>query len=195
MTTAATVIDNDISPTLNDDSHTTWSADERLAALNHAVRALVEARADQFATVADFTLAASTYQAIPADGAMFLGLPVAQTRNLEEANRMNPYWRDTAPADVPRAVFFDPKYPKSFQVFPPATGTGTVKLVYAKVPAVMANTSATVPVSDHFLPALVAYSLGVLFSKDVAGGKAPGYFEKFKELAALGIAPPAEAKE
>lgn len=182
MTTAANIIDNDIGPALNDDAATVWNAAERLAALNQAVLAVVAARPDQFAAAETVALAAGWMQSIPAGGLAFVDLPGAQRRDLERANRMNPDWRNATASAAPKAVFHDPRYPTRFQVFPPATAGASALVVYAKTPAAMAVASDTVPVPDAYRPALVAYALFVLFSKDVAGGKAPGQFQAFQTL-------------
>ncbi|SMF94609.1 hypothetical protein SAMN02949497_1930 [Methylomagnum ishizawai] len=181
MTTAATIIDNDISPVLNDTAATFWSAAERLAALNLAVLAVVAMRPDQFATNQDVALVAGYLQNIPADGLAFVDVLGVQRRDLEMANRMNPDWR-TAAAGATRAVLFDPRNPRQFMVFPPAMAGATVPLVYVKTPAALASTADTVPVPEPFRPALAAYALGVLFSKDIAGAKGPGYFQLFQAL-------------
>ncbi|BBL74178.1 DUF6682 family protein [Methylomagnum ishizawai] len=182
MVAAATVIDDDIAPALNDDAATVWSAAERLAALNQAVLAVVAARPDQFAVMEDVALVPGWRQTLPSGGMAFIDLPGVQRRDLEKTTRMNPGWRSTPATAMPTAVFFDPRSPRNFMVFPPATGVGKVPLIYSKTPAALVSTASMVPVPEQFRPALVAYALGVLFSKDIAGAKGPGYFQLFQAL-------------
>lgn len=99
---------------------------------------------------------------------------------------------------------FDPRTPKEFMVYPPATSLARLEVMYTQVPSPhtltaeqLANTATaeTIRIADTFATALSDYVLYRAYSKNTESttnaAKASAYFQSFQ--AALGVKGQAEA--
>jgi len=117
------------------------------------------------ATKASIALAADLDQVLPADALMLLrarrnttsGL-VVQMVDEDMQNRILPTWPAATPTLDVTTVMYDPKVdPLNFMVSPPNNGSGSLEVVYAKIPAPVAATTAPISVSDSYVPLIKDY--------------------------------------
>lgn len=113
------------------------------------------------------------------------------------------WYAETPSVDI-ELYMFDPRTPKDFLVYPPATTAARLEVQYAQVPSPhtltseqLANsaTAETIRIADGFSNALLDYVLYRAFSKDAEvasnAARAVAYYQSFQ--AALGVKGQAEA--
>jgi hypothetical protein len=163
-----------VSRTLLDTAHRTWSLSDLMGYLNEALRATAFVKPDMYVVQAAFTPVAGVLQQLPSDGVAFMNI----TRNLtgrkrvvtqvddgllEEANRFWPAATEQAEVEHYTA---DPRVPLRFRVFPPASGTGSVELVYGAVPPQLVYEAEDLPVPDSFQTVLTDFVYSRAYAKN-----------------------------
>lgn len=188
-----------------------WPALELQDHLNDAYKELVAVRPDANAQMATFTCAAGYKQNISnlsprAHRLMDVESNVAATSNKRAVrlvsrsalDAMRPSWYNE-PASVNIEKFiFDPRNPKEFLVYPPATSAAQLEVLYAEVPAphtltetqlLDPLTSEVIRVDDIYANPLLDYMMYRAYSKDSEqqgnAARAVAYYQAM--MSALGV--------
>lgn len=149
MTIAAQSIVRRATDLLQDQTSVRWPANELVRWLNDAQRAIVKVRPDSMNTTATMTLAAGSRQDL--DDANLTPSPsklIEITRNMAATSQkkavrlvprqildaQTPGWHAlTGVVDILHYMF-DPRDPKTFYVYPPATALAQLEVMYAAYP-------------------------------------------------------------
>lgn len=161
---------------------TRWTNEELLGWLNESYQAIVGMKPDASSVNMEIACAQGTKQVIPDDGHRLLdvirnvapgagGISVMQTsRSALDATRRG--WHGEAPSQTVECFVFDDHDPRHFYVYPPATATARLEIIYSSVPTPHAKAQATtasteaIRLGDSFAPAIVDYILFRAYSKD-----------------------------
>ena len=167
---------------LQDAGNVRWSSAELLRYLNDGRRELAIYRPDIYSETASLTLAAGTKQTIPSDGNKFMDA----VRNIksddtsgnavriierEVLDSQQPDWHTTTSSITIQHFMFDERSPRTFYVYPPATGSGhKLEIVYGKSPVEITSSdldsTSVLAKEDIYVGALTDYVLFKAFSKD-----------------------------
>jgi len=149
MTISAKSIIHRATDILQDQTSVRWPVSELVRWLNDAQRAVVKARPDAMNTTATMTLVAGSRQDL--DSASLTSPPaklIEITRNLaasstKQAVRMvdrhildaqTPGWHNLTGSVNIVHYMFDPRDPKTFYVYPPATSAAQLEVMYSAYP-------------------------------------------------------------
>lgn len=175
--TAQSIVDK-AEQILQDATNVRWTEAELLGWLNDGQRQIALMRPDASVTNGNITLVAGTKQSLPASGLRLLdvvrnmgvGGATAGTAvrlvDREVLDAQRPDWHsETASASIKHYVF-DARNPKTFYVYPPATGTSpTVEAIYSVAPADVLI-AAAITLDDIYQNPLLDWILYRAFSKD-----------------------------
>lgn len=163
-------------------SGTRWTNEELLGWLNESYQAIVAIKPDASSANKVMDCVEGTRQEIPADGHRLLdivrntaveagGYSVMKTsRSALDATRRA--WHNETPSATIELFVFDDNDPRHFYVYPPATNTAKLEIIYSAVPeahaADQADNDATevIRLGDSYAPAIVDYVLARAYSKD-----------------------------
>ena len=130
--------------TLQDTTSIRWPVAELVRYLNDGQREVVLYRPDAMTTNATVTCVAGTRQTLPANGAKLIEVirnaRAAGTKravrmvNREILDAQMPGWHTLAGADDVLHFMYDPRDPRVFYVYPPATTNTQLDIVYAAYP-------------------------------------------------------------
>jgi hypothetical protein len=204
--TAQSIIDK-AETLLLDSTNTRWPVSELLGWLNDGQRHIVSVRPDANPVFANVTLVAGTKQSIPADGYQLLdvirnmgtngstpGRAIRRT-TLKVLNTQSPDWHAETASTTVEHYMADPRWPKVFFVYPPATASRQVEVVYSRVPADVAAVN-VISLDDVYATSLLDYVLYRAYSKDyeVPGSaeRAVAHYQAFE--AGLGMKAQADAQ-
>jgi hypothetical protein len=156
MTITAQSVARRLVTTLNDEVSTRWPLSEVVRAINDAQLQIVIDRPDLLLKTATVTLDPGTRQSLPADGAKLLAVnrnangTAVRVTNRDVLDAQLPNWHSYTASATVRHFMFDPREPKVYHVFPPATNTAQLEIAYAAYPTVLAlpGVGAVLP-SDH----------------------------------------------
>jgi hypothetical protein len=153
MTISAQSIVRRATDLLQDQTSVRWTANELVRWFNDAQRAVVRARPDSMNTTTAMTLAAGSRQDL--DNAGLTPLPaklIEITRNLAASSTKNavvkverkmmdatPNWHSVTPVVNILHYMFDPRDPKTFYVYPPATTLAQLEVMYSGYPTDIAE--------------------------------------------------------
>ena len=180
-----------VSVTLNDVDHTRWELIDLVGYLSDAQRAAVLLKPEVNPKVADFQLASSTLQALPADAYILIDI----TKNIDIHNnvrtpgrvitpterssidQVNRDWHKllTASTTVPKNYVYDIRNRLSFYVYPVREfiARDNIEIIYSKMPAEISLSNQVIPVntkieiSDVYSPALIHYMLHRAYEKEI----------------------------
>ena len=183
-----------------------WPAAEGLRWLNDSQREVVINLPSAFVKTAIVTLAAGTRQSMAGVSPALADAIQLQrvVRNFDAAgtapgraitvkpmawlDEQRPTWHSDAAAPAIHCMF-DPNDPKSFYVWPQASGTTKAELVYAAVPPEMASLASVISLDDIYANAMQYYLLFRSFGKNATYTRSPqaaaAYYQLF--LQSLGI--------
>jgi len=144
MTISAQSIVRRVIETLQDNTSIRWPVAELVRYLNDGQREVVLYRPDSMVTNAAVTCVAGSRQSIPANGSKLIDVlrnsaATSAKRAIRQTNReildaQVPGWHQiTGSVDVLHYTY-DPRDPKVFYVYPPATAQAQVDVVYASYP-------------------------------------------------------------
>lgn len=130
--------------TLQDTTSVRWPVNELVRYLNDGQREIVLYRPDSMVTNATMTCVAGTKQALPANGAKLIEVirnaaATSAKKSVRMINReildaQTPGWHNiTGSVDILHFMY-DPRDPKTFYVYPPATTSAQVDIVYSAYP-------------------------------------------------------------
>ena len=130
--------------TLQDTTSIRWPVAELVRYLNDGQREVVLYRPDAMTTNATVTCVAGTRQTLPANGAKLIEVirnaRAAGTKravrmvNREILDAQMPGWHTLAGVDDVLHFMYDPRDPRVFYVYPPATTNTQLDIVYAAYP-------------------------------------------------------------
>lgn len=165
---------------LQDTTNIRWPEAEELLWLSDGVREIVLARPDSYVQTAPVALAAGTRQTIPAAGHMF----IKATRNMgtggttpgralrkvpmDLMDSQTPTWHTATASTTILHYMSDPRDPRAFYVYPPATAGTQVEITYAATPPAITSTSTVIPIDDIYANPLLDYVLYRAYSKDAS---------------------------
>jgi hypothetical protein len=176
---------NKVELILQDDTNVRWTAAELLGWANDSYREIVLARPDVNTQSGTFTCAEGTRQVLTDGFSSALRLidvvrNVAATsakgavrlisRKILDDQRRD--WHDVTNKSVNIEYFmFDPRAPKLFQVYPPATTAAQLEVIYASVPSAHVLSNGAIPtddirIDDSYANCMVDYILYRAYSKD-----------------------------
>lgn len=133
--------------TLQDNTSIRWPVNELVRYLNDGQREVVLHRPDSMVTSATVALTLGTKQSLPANGAKLIEV-VRNTTGTKRAVRVcereildaqAPGWHGLTGATEILHFMYDPRDPKVFYVYPPAGAGASVEVVYASLPADVAE--------------------------------------------------------
>ncbi len=198
---------------LQDTTSVRWSPTELQGWLNDAYREAVILRPDVNTVVAEYACAAGARQNLANTFPSAIRL-IEVTRNTATTSNQRAIrlatrqtlddqrrdWYTETPVDSVQLYAFDPRVPKQFLVYPPATAAARLEVIYSAVPAPhtlssgdLTNPATTevIRIDDSFANALVDYILYRAYTKDAAvsanAARAVAHYQAF-QLALTGSA-------
>lgn len=195
MATLASTLIARASQVLNDPTNIRWTPTEMLGWLNDWQREVVIHKPEANAMTANFTLAAGTKQSIPAGGTLLLGVirnvstgRAVRLTSREILDTSIPTWHNTANGSEVQHYTYDPLNPKTFYVYPPASGV-TLEISYAAEPTFISAISGNISLDDIYGGSAIDYLCYRAYSKDAEyaqnGQAAVAHYTAFAN--ALGI--------
>ena len=185
---------------LNDVDGVRWLDTELLNWINDGQRLIALVRPDSSVSNTTVTLVAGTKQTIPADGLRLLdvtrnigangaGGRVCRNVDRDVLDTQNINWHSEAQMDVVKNFVYDNRDPKTFYVYPPATTSAKLEIIYSKNPTNCVDTASTLAVADIYADPLLNYVLYRAYSKDAEFAQnsnlSSGYLATFQGM--LGI--------
>lgn len=196
---------------LQDEDSVRWSYAELQYWLNDAYKETIGLRPDANAQTAEFTCVTGPRQNIASSFSNAIRLievvrnlaatsnkaSVRQTDRRSLDTQQRSWYSDTPTASI-ELYMFDPRTPKEFLVYPPASAAARLEVIYSVLPAdhtltdsQLTNpaTAETIRIDDIFAPALLDYMLYRAFSKDAEqtamAARAVAHYQAFQS--ALGM--------
>lgn len=193
--------------TTQDTTSIRWPVGEWVRYLNDGQREIMLHRPDAFNKSALVDCAAGTKQALPADGAKLIDVQRNATAASKRAVRIcsreildaqMPNWHNIAGAAEIVHFMYDPREPKAFWVYPPATIAAKLEINYSATPTDIAEPTAgsdytavvgNISVADIYANSLLDYMLYRVYLKDAdyAGNAARAQAHYAAFATALGI--------
>lgn len=171
--------------TLQDVTSVRWPVNELVRYLNDGQREVVLQRPDAMVTTATHTCVAGSRQTLPANGAKLIDITrnVATTSNKQAVRMVNreildaqiPGWHALTGSVNTLHFMYDARDPRVFYVYPPATTTAQLEIIYALYPtdivepadgALYTAVSGNISLPDIYANALLDYILFRAYSKD-----------------------------
>lgn len=171
--------------TLQDTTSVRWPVNELVRYLNDGQREIVLYRPDSMVTNATLTCVAGTKQALPANGAKLIEVirnaaATSAKKSVRMINReildaQTPGWHNIAGSVDILHFMYDPRDPKTFYVYPPATTSAQLDIVYAAYPtditepadgALYTAVTGNISLPDIYGNALLEFVLYRAFMKD-----------------------------
>lgn len=129
--------------TLQDPTSIHWPVAELVRYLNDGQREVALYRPDSVGTTATVTCVAGTKQELPANGAKLIDVvrnasgskKAVRLTNREMLDAQTPGWHNLPGSVDVLHYMYDPRDPRVFYVYPPATTSAKLDLVYAAYPA------------------------------------------------------------
>jgi hypothetical protein len=194
--------------TLQDTTSVRWPISELVRYLNDGQREVVLHRPDSMVTNAPLTCVAGSRQSLPSNGAKLIEVirNVAATSakkavrmiNREILDAQTPGWHNVTTSVDVLHFMFDPRDPRVFYVYPPATTLAQLDIVYAAYPTDVAepadgsdytDVTGDISLPDIFGNIIQDYILYRAYSKDseYAGNaqRSQGHYAAF--VGALGV--------
>jgi len=188
--TAQNIMDR-ASMIIQDLTNVRWPATELINWVNDCRRAIAAVRPDIYSTATTLTLAAGAQQQIPADGVRLMDIP----RNVSGPaitltkrgflDQQNPSWHQMTAASTIMHFMLDERYPSNFWVYPPATTSAQVEIIYQQAPTDLTASSTLSVFENAYTGAMVDYVCYRAFSKDseYAGNanRASAHYQLFQD--------------
>lgn len=190
--------------TLNDDTSVRWTVPELVRYFNDGQRDIATLRPDSMNVRTLHTLVAGAKQSLPANGTKLIdvnangnkGAVTLVATAILDAQMRN--WRNLPGTNDILHYTYDPREPKTFEVYPPALATAQLDIEYSAVPTDIAEpaegTTYTAVTGDFALSDLFAnaqqhYILYRCYSKDTEYTANPARAQSFYQAYAndLGI--------
>lgn len=185
MTISAQSIIRRAVETLQDTTSVRWPVSELVRYLNDGQREVVLYRPDSMVTNATVNCVAGSRQTLPPDGAKLVEVirnaaagtskKAVRMTNREILDAQIPGWHNLAGVNEVLHFMYDPRDPKTFYVYPPATTSAQLDIVYSAYPTDIAEpadgslytaVSGNVSLPDIYGNALLDFILYRSYSKD-----------------------------
>lgn len=176
--TAASII-NRVAKQLQDETNVRWLRPELLDHLNDGQREIVIHKPNAYVRNTTTTLVAGTKQKLPTmDGVTSIDaiqlIDVVRNTNgkairlilREILDSQMPDWHSATPASSVVHFCYNELDLKSFYVYPPNNGAGSVEIVYSASPPNVALETNVISVDDIYQAALIDYCTYRAYSKD-----------------------------
>ena len=171
-----------VADTLQDVGNVRWVSTELLRYLNDGRRELAINKPDIYSEHSSVVLVAGTKQSIPSDGNRFIDAirnysssdvvgRVVRLVEREVLDAQNPDWHSTTSTTAIVNFMFDERSPKTFYVYPPASGGGhKLEILYSKSPVDITSSdldsTSVLAKEDLHTNTLYDYILYRAYSKD-----------------------------
>lgn len=183
MAIAAQSIIRRVVETLQDNTSIRWPVAELVRYMNDGQRELALYRPDSMGTSATITCALGTKQQLPTNGAKLIEVvrnagaskQAVRLTNREILDAQIPGWHNVTPVGEVLHYMYDPRDPRVFYVYPPATISAQLEIVYAAYPtdvaeppdgALYTDVTGNIGVPDIYANALQDYTLYRAYTKD-----------------------------
>lgn len=169
--TAQNIIDR-ASMIIQDLTNVRWPVTELTNWLNDCRRELAVVRPDIFSTMTTVALAAGAKQTLPAGGLRLMDVPrnangsAITVTNRGFLDQQNPTWHQMTPSTTIKHFMIDERNPSIFWVYPPATSSASVEIVYQSAPTDYSTSSTLSSYEELYGGAMVDYICYRAFSKD-----------------------------
>lgn len=180
--TAQSVIRRSVE-TLQDPTSIRWPVAELVRYLNDGQREVALYRPDSMGTTATVTCVAGTKQALPANGAKLIDVvrnaagtkKAVRLTNREILDAQIPGWHNLAGVGEVMHYMYDPRDPRVFYVYPPATTSAQLDIVYSANPQDVTEPAdgslytavvGSIALPDTYTNALQDYILYRAYTKD-----------------------------
>lgn len=154
--------------------------------VNQVVRRMALLRPDLFTEITTITCVAGSLQSPPADSVRIMdvltntvGTAVKEV-NQEVLDLMVPGWENLTPGPTTNWMRY-PRSPNRFYVYPAATVSDTLEIVYAKCPVTL-SIGSIVPVQDAYQPVVIdgtCWIMEAIDAEHVESGRAKMFQESF----------------
>lgn len=196
--TAQTIFDR-IALIVNESTPTRWLVAEMLKWLNDGQRVIGVLKPDACSITEAIKQARGTKQALPVGSFQLLdvlrNMGTAGTRPGNSVRLIDrrilddeiSNWHGDTESDTTERYVYEPEInPKVYYIYPPSTGNNYLEICHVKTPTDLDDATDVISIDDIYEPALLAYMLFRIFSKDadfvVNNSRAQQYFSEFLML-------------
>lgn len=169
--------------TLQDNTSIRWPVAELVRYLNDGQREVALYRPDSMGTSTTVTCVTGTKQSLPANGAKLIEVvrnsgaskKAVRLTNREILDAQLPGWHNVTPTSEVLHYMYDPRDPRVFYVYPPATASAQLDIVYSAYPlditepgdgSLHTAVTGNIGVPDIYTNALQNYILYRAYTKD-----------------------------
>ena len=184
--------------TLNDETSIRWTIPELARYFNDGMREIAALRPDSMSTRTNHQLVAGYKQSIPANGTKLIDINANATGSksavtlvasaILDSQQRN--WRNIAGSIEILHYTYDPREPKTFEVYPPALATAILDLEYSALPtdiavpadgSTFANVTGDFAMGDLFGNAQQHYILYRCYSNDTEFTANPAMAQTYQQ--------------
>ena len=169
--------------TLQDNTSIRWPVAELVRYLNDGQREVALYRPDSMGTSTTVTCVTGTKQSLPTNGAKLIEVvrnsgaskKAVRLTNREILDAQLPGWHNVTPTSEVLHYMYDPRDPRVFYVYPPATASAQLDIVYSAYPlditepgdgSLHTAVTGNIGVPDIYTNALQDYILYRAYTKD-----------------------------
>ena len=183
---------------VNETTPARWLSAEMLKWLNDGQRVIGVLKPDACSVTEAVQLVQGTKQALPSGSFLLLDIirnmgggttPGNAVRLIDRRTLDDEIidWHAETQNDVTERFVYEPETnPRVYYVYPPSTGSNYLEICHVKAPTEVAGTTSVISLDDIYEPALLAYVLFRLYSKDadfvVNNSRAQQYLSEFLML-------------
>lgn len=184
---------------VNENTPVRWLAAEMLKWLNDGQRVICVLKHDACSITEAIKQVRGTKQTLPSGSFQLLDIPRNMgTAGTSPGNAVRlierrilddeiPNWHGDTESDITERYVYEPEIsPKVYYIYPPSTGNNYLEICHVKTPTDLVNTTDAISLDDIYEPALLAYILFRIFSKDadfvINASRAQQYFSEFLML-------------
>lgn len=169
--TAQNILDR-ASIIIQDLTNVRWPATELTNWLNDCRRELAVVRPDIYSTSSVVTLVSGAKQSLPSGGLRLMDVPrnnsgpavtITQRGFLDQ---QNPGWHQMTATSTVKHFMLDERNPSTFWVYPPATSSASVEIIFQQAPTDYSASSTLSAYEELYGGAMVDYICYRAFSKD-----------------------------
>jgi len=175
---------------LLDTSNVRWSVSELLAWVNDGRRDMATLRPDLYAVRTSLSLVPGARQSLPSDGIRLVDIthntsgPAVTVTQKESLDLFQSNWQSGTQSGTITHFMTDERYPTDFWVYPPASNTASLEIIYYGKPADYNSGDALSTQEGMYLSALVDYVCYRGFAKDTeyagSADRAVMHYNNFK---------------
>jgi hypothetical protein len=157
---------------LNDPTYERWSQASQIRYVNDAVLAVLMVRPDANPTSGELTLVAGSLQSLPANGLRLLdishnvGGAAISYVDREVLDKFMPAWRSSTQTTKIKNWIYDNKFPKEYEVYPPAKVNHKVYGRWSAEPTPLTLVTEDLVLDDVYINPVVEFVLFKAYSID-----------------------------